>query len=302
MRLAPGAVERIDTSVPTIAGGPPTHLSAMLHRMPELPEVETIRRQLVNGLIGRQIHEAWGHSSHKFATSIEASGTTFESLRRRGKYLIAGLDDGRELIVHLGMTGSLRLMDDPLDPTDDPYVRAWWRLSGAHLVFRDVRRFGRIAVVSAGRYASMPTLAALGPDPFDDDFTAAHLWSALRSSRRHIKTQLLSQRPVAGLGNIYVDEALWLAAINPADRSISRPRAARLVETIREALDDGLRHGGTTLRDYVDADGASGSNQHHLHCYGRGGEPCERCGDTLRRATLDARTTTWCPTCQPRRG
>ena len=271
--------------------------------MPELPEVDTIRRQLVDGLIGRDVLGGWAHPSPKFADAPHAAGSTIDGLRRRGKYLIAALHDDRELVVHLGMTGALRLSSDATGtPDDDPYVRAWWQLSdGNRLVFRDVRRFGRIAVLDAGHYRSLPTLAALGPEPFDDEFTGAHLWSALRGSSRHIKTQLLSQRPVAGLGNIYADEALWLAGVNPADRGISRVRADALVLTIREALASGLRHGGTTLRDYVDADGDSGENQHHLHCYGRGGEPCERCSTILRRTMLDARTTTWCPTCQPRR-
>ncbi|MFN8051731.1 MAG: bifunctional DNA-formamidopyrimidine glycosylase/DNA-(apurinic or apyrimidinic site) lyase [Acidimicrobiales bacterium] len=269
--------------------------------MPELPEVDTIRRQLVGGLVGRQVVAAWAHPSAKFSDAPTALGAGIESLTRRGKYLIAGLDDDRELIVHLGMTGSLRIVDGVDEPTD-AYVRAWWDLSdGTRLVFRDVRRFGRIAVVPAGDHRSLPTLAALGPEPFDDAFTGDHLWRAVRASDRHLKTQLLSQRPVAGLGNIYADEALWAAGIHPADRSITRARAATLVGTIRDALRSGLDHGGTTLRDYVDADGEAGGNQHHLHCYGRGGEPCERCATPLRRAVLDARTTTWCPACQPRR-
>lgn len=268
--------------------------------MPELPEVDTIRSQLTPSLTGRQILDGWGHPSAKFASSVEAIGATIESVGRRGKYLICPLDDGRELIVHLGMTGSLRIVDPGADA--DAYLRAWWDLDdGARLVFRDVRRFGRIAVVDAGRYASMPTLAALGPDPFDAAFDGDSLWRALRPSSRHLKTQLLSQRPVAGVGNIYADEAFWIAGIHPADRRITRARAASLADAIRVALRSGLDHGGTTLRDYVDADGDAGGNQHHLHCYGRAGEPCERCSTPLRRAVLDARTTTWCPVCQPRR-
>lgn len=271
--------------------------------MPELPEVDTIRAQLVGAISGRQLTASWSHPSPKFAPAIEAVGSTIETLTRRGKYLIAPLDDGRELIVHLGMTGSLRVLDTGTDERRDPYLRATWAMSdGRHLTFRDVRRFGRIAVVEAGAYATLPTLAALGPDPFDEAFDGDHLWVALRSSRRPLKTQLLSQRPVAGVGNIYADEAFWLAEVNPADRTITRARAARLADTVRQALRSGLDHGGTTLRDYVDADGGSGANQHHLHCYGRAGEPCERCGTPLRRRTLDARTTTWCAECQPRRG
>jgi formamidopyrimidine-DNA glycosylase len=272
--------------------------------MPELPEVDTIRRQLAPLVSGRQLLDGWSHPSAKFSDAPQAVGSTIETVTRRGKYLIAPLDDGRELIVHLGMTGSLRVLPADDDPhgEPDPYVRAWWDLDdGARLTFRDVRRFGRIAVVDSGAYSSLPTLAALGPDPFEAAFDGPSLWAALRSSDRHLKTQLLSQRPVAGVGNIYADEAFWLAGVNPADRGITRARAAALADAIRVALQSGLDHGGTTLRDYVDADGASGDNQHHLYCYGRAGEPCERCGTVLRRRLLDARTTTWCPACQPPR-
>ena len=168
------------------------------------------------------------------------------------------------------------------------------------LAFHDVRRFGRIHVVDAGRYETIATLHRLGPEPFSDEFTGDGLWRALSASQRRIKTQLLSQRPVAGVGNIYADEALWLAQINPSVRYVSKPRAGRLAEAIRTALASGLRHGGTTLRDYAALDGERGRNQHHLHCYGRAGEPCERCGTELRRRVVDARGTTWCPDCQRR--
>jgi formamidopyrimidine-DNA glycosylase len=268
--------------------------------MPELPEVDTIRRRLAESLPGRRITAAWSHPSPKFAEAPAAIGTTIESVDRRGKYLLLPLDDGRELIMHLGMTGSLRLRHD--ETTTDPYDRARWTLhGGGSLAFRDVRRFGRIAVTDRGDHGRLPTLAALGPEPFGDDLDGDSLWRALRASRQHLKTQLLSQRPVAGVGNIYADEAFWIAGVNPADRAITRARAHLLLDGIRTALRSGLDHGGTTLRDYVDADGGTGSNQHHLHCYGRADEPCERCGDLLRRTVLDGRSTTWCRVCQPRR-
>lgn len=283
--------------------------------MPELPEVETIRRQLAPQLEGRRLVGGGSHPSPKFAAAPAAIGATVTAVGRRGKYLLLALDDGHELIVHLGMTGSLRVIEDTPDhahdhraePVADPvtidaYVRAHWELDdGRTLVFRDVRRFGRIAVVPSGDHRSLPTLAELGPEPFDEAFDGVALWEGLRGSRRHLKTQILSQRPVAGVGNIYADEAFWLAGVNPADRTISRPRAAALANAIRTALAAGLDHGGTTLRDYVDAAGERGENQHHLHAYGRWDEPCERCGDLLRRRVLDGRTTSWCPTCQPSR-
>ncbi len=271
--------------------------------VPELPEVETIRAQLQPRLEDRSIVEAGSHPSAKFTPAVEAVGCDVTAVRRRGKYLIIDLDDasepGCELVIHLGMTGRLAV-ESSVD-LSHPHLRAWWRLDDDDsLTLHDVRRFGRIHVVPAGRYETIATLHRLGPEPFSDQFTGESLWRALRASRRCIKTQLLSQRPVAGVGNIYADEALWLAEINPAVRRVSEPRAVRLADTIRTALASGLRHGGTTLRDYAALDGASGSNQHHLHCYGRAGEPCERCGTELRRKVVDARGTTWCPLCQRR--
>lgn len=269
--------------------------------MPELPEVETIRRQLEPRLHGREIVDAGSHWSSKFTPALDAIGHEIVGLRRRGKYLLFDLMGGdetpRELIVHLGMTGRLAVEKDP--DSDHPHLRAWWRLDdGQVLTFHDARRFGRVHVVDRGDHGRIPTLAALGPEPFDDDFNGAAFAAFVKRSNRHLKTILLGQRAVAGVGNIYADEALWMAEINPATRRLSRERAERLVDTVRIALRSGLDHGGTTLRDYVDSAGEQGGNQHELHCYGRSGEPCERCGTILRRRDLDARTTTWCPTCQ----
>lgn len=266
--------------------------------MPELPEVETIRRQLDPLLVDRSIVASEAHPSEKFHEAPHALGATIERVGRRGKYLMIDLDDDRELIVHLGMTGQLSVQSEA---QFDDYTRAWWRLDdGSTLVFRDVRRFGRIRVVEAGDHATIATLHHLGPEPFDPAFTPQQLHAALSKSNRRIKTQLLSQRPVAGLGNIYADEALWRARVYPAARTITKPAAARLHTAIGEVLRAGIDNGGTTLRDYRNAEGDEGSNQHHLDCYGRGGEPCTRCGTELRSRVWDARTTTWCPSCQPR--
>ncbi|HJR24658.1 MAG TPA: bifunctional DNA-formamidopyrimidine glycosylase/DNA-(apurinic or apyrimidinic site) lyase [Acidimicrobiales bacterium] len=266
--------------------------------MPELPEVETVRRQLEPLLVGRRITAGWGHPSGKFSSAPLAVGPSVDAVGRRGKYLLAGLDDGRELVVHLGMTGQLRLRVDG----EDPYVRAWWALEdGGVLELRDVRRFGRVGVVAAGDYASLPTLAAQGPEPWDPVLDGDGLWRRLRRSRARVKTQLLSQRPLAGVGNIYADEALWRSGIHPARRSVTRAEAARLLLALREVLEQGIANGGTTLRDYRTVDGGSGRNQLALGCYGRAGEPCLRCGTVLRRSVVDARGTTHCPACQPRR-
>lgn len=272
--------------------------------MPELPEVETVRLQLEDRLCGRRVTEAWAHPSAKFAPASNVIGATFGPMWRRGKYLMlpATGHDGAELemIIHLGMTGRLSHHSMPAEG-DNPHLRAWWSLDDTTtLTFVDIRRFGRIRVVAKGDYGRIPTLANIGPEPFDPALDAETFWALLRRSRRPIKTQLLSQRPIAGVGNIYADEALWLARINPKVRRLGRERAARLLSTLREVLDQGLTNGGTTLRDYRDATGATGSNQYQLMAYGRASGLCHRCADTMKSDQIDGRTTTWCPTCQRR--
>ncbi|MFP3899301.1 MAG: bifunctional DNA-formamidopyrimidine glycosylase/DNA-(apurinic or apyrimidinic site) lyase [Acidimicrobiia bacterium] len=267
--------------------------------MPELPEVETIRRQLEPLVVGRSLHGAWAFPHAKFLPALDAAGAAVEGLGRRGKYLILSLDDGRDLVIHLGMTGSLRVR--PPGDEGDGHVRAWWALDqvdGDALEYRDIRRFGRLAVTERGRYRG--TLAAQGPDALDPALTADDLWRALRRSRRAVKTQLLSQRPVAGVGNIYADEALWRAGVHPAHRTVTRRQAADLLAAVRGVLDEGIRNGGTTVRDYRAVDGRPGRNQSRLDAYGRAGLPCRRCGTPLRSTVLDGRTTTWCARCQAR--
>ena len=269
--------------------------------MPELPEVETIRRQLDPLVVGRRLTSAWAFAHPKFTAALEVVGATVTGTARRGKYLLLPLDDGRELIVHLGMTGSLRVR--PAGDAGDDYVRAWWGLDGPDpageaLEYRDVRRFGRLAVAEDGHYAG--TLAVQGPDALDPRLTADDFWRALKRSRRPVKTQLLSQRPIAGVGNIYADEALWRAGVNPFRRTATRKQAAALLDALRGVLRGSLRYGGTTLTTYRNVEGRPGRNQQRLDVYGQAGLPCLRCGTELRSRVLDGRTTTWCPTCQPR--
>lgn len=270
--------------------------------MPELPEVETIRRQLEPLVVGRRFGEAWAFPHPKFTPALEVGPATVERVGRRGKYLLIGLEDDRELVVHLGMTGSLRIR--PPGDTGDAHVRAWWALDpgevgceGQALEYRDVRRFGRLAVAEGGAYSG--TLAVQGPDALDPTLTSGQLWQHLRASRRAVKTQLLSQRPIAGVGNIYADEALWRARIDPARRTVTRAQAAALLDALRDVLAGSIRYGGTTLSDYRTVDGREGRNQQRLDVYGQAGLPCPRCRTELRSRTLDARTTTWCPACQP---
>lgn len=267
--------------------------------MPELPEVETIRRQLDTLLTGSRLEEAWAVPDPKVQAATRAVHATVTSVHRRGKYLLLALDDRHELIIHLGMTGTLEITDTL--PTDRHLLRAWWRLGdGRALLFRDQRTFGRISVVPTGDHTSLPTLHALGPEPFDAHLTGDRLYHALRASRSPVKVQLLGQRVVAGVGNIYADEALWNAAIAPTATRVGRTRAHDLLDAIRTVLSDAIDHGGTRLRDYRSIDGDTGTHQHHLDCYGRAGQPCRRCGTILSHRTLGGRGTTWCRHCQRR--
>ena len=281
--------------------------------MPELPEVETVRRQLDPRLVGRSVVEAGSHHSEKFTPATGATGSRLTGTGRRGKFLLLDLDDDRQLVIHLGMTGRLHVVEPSgLSSTrseagsvaefdDDPYRRAWWQLDdGGRLDFLDVRRFGRIRVVPSGDYSSIPALRTAGPEPWDPELDGTRFAELIGRSRRRLKTQLLSQRPIAGVGNIYADEALWLAGINPKVTRLSAERATVLLDAIRQVLERGLDNGGTTLRDYRDADGRRGENQSALAAYGRAGQECRRCRSILRSAVIDARTTTWCPTCQRR--
>lgn len=267
--------------------------------MPELPEVETIRRELEPLVVGRRLVDGWAFPHPKFLPALDAVGATVTGVGRHGKYLLARLDDGAELVIHLGMTGALRVRP-PGDP-GDAYVRAWWALDepgGEALEFRDVRRFGRLAVARPGEHAG--TLAVQGPDALDPNLQGDDLYKALRQSTRAIKAQLLSQKPLAGVGNIYADEALWQARVDPRARTITRPKARALLGAIQDVLHAAVENRGTTLRDYRTVTGERGDNQFHLRAYGRAGLPCERCGTPLRRIVLDARATTYCPTCQRR--
>jgi formamidopyrimidine-DNA glycosylase len=271
--------------------------------MPELPEVETVRRELNPRVSGRRILDAGSHWSAKFTPATTIVDATITRAARRGKFLILPLAGGRDLVIHLGMTGRLSFSSD-ID--DSPYLRAWWRLddpsvaADSLLLFHDVRRFGRIRVVPTGDYRTIPTLAHAGPEPWDPELTPEVFHSLIKRSRRAIKTQLLSQRPIAGVGNIYADEALWAAEINPKVTRLSMKRSSRLLDEVRSALDKGIENGGTTLRDYRNVEGGTGENQHTLVAYGRAGMPCLRCDSLLKSGVIDARTTVWCPRCQRR--
>jgi formamidopyrimidine-DNA glycosylase len=277
--------------------------------VPELPEVESVRRQLVPVLTGRRIeHVWWDASPHaRFHAVADLAGRRIERVDRRGKFLLCPLEGGpgpRELVLHLGMTGSLRWDPTAARPGDPDaglrHVRARLHLDdGSVLRFRDPRRFGRLSVVAPGDYAEVvPTLAVLGPEPLSPAFGVAAFATALRATRAPVKARLLDQRLVAGIGNIYADEALWRARIHPASRRVGPERAARLHAAIVEVLAAAVEREGTTFRDYEMVNGQSGRYATQLAVYGKQGLPCRRCGTILRRSVVAQRGTTSCPRCQ----
>ena len=266
--------------------------------MPELPEVESVRRQLHPRLAGRVVHRVTVDPQARFGAVELLAGRRIVGVGRRGKYLVAPLDGGLDLILHLGMTGSFRFRGGPDGWRPDPYVRATFELEDAVMDFRDVRRFGRVAVVPTADYGSIPTLAALGPEPLTEEFQPAAFHRALAATRMAVKPALLSQRLVAGVGNIYADEALWRARISPFARRLSRTRTDRLWLAIREVLAEAIEREGTTFRDFQMVNGESGRNADHLVAYGQVGRPCPRDATPLRKVVLGGRGTTYCPRCQ----
>jgi formamidopyrimidine-DNA glycosylase len=271
--------------------------------MPELPEVETVRRRLLPHLGGRTLAEL-EVLDHRLTdpeqpetVAARLQGTRVETLGRRGKYLIAELGDGAALLVHLRMTGNLLWLPEP--PASDPrFLRARALLDdGSYLAYTDARRFGTWRVAEDGAEAWLA--GKLGPEPLGA-WTAADLARALAGRKAPVKAALLDQRVVAGVGNIYADEALFAARIHPASPAgrLSRTRIGRLRDSVVEALEAGIRAQGASIRDFRTPDGGYGSAQERFLAYGRGGEPCVNCGTALRRTVIAQRGTVYCPRCQ----
>jgi formamidopyrimidine-DNA glycosylase len=229
------------------------------------------------------------------------TGERIEALDRRGKYLLWRLSSGRTLVVHLRMTGSLRHAADGELP-EDAYRRATLALdTGAAVGYRDVRRFGTWELLDEGHLR--PYLdARLGPEPLAGSFTASRLAALAARRTTPVKGFLLDQRRIAGVGNIYADEALWRAQIHPLRPAgeLSADELGRLHRALRAVLRKGIERQGSTLRDYVTPDGDGGAMQHEFHVYGRFGEPCDRCGRPIERIVVGGRGTWFCPHCQRR--
>jgi len=272
--------------------------------VPELPEVEVLRRSLEPHLVGRRIETAWiGPKPLREPLNRRAlravTGATFERVDRRSKYLLARLDDGRTLAVHLGMSGRLTLV--PPEAPHEPHEHARFRLdSGRELRFRDPRRFGALFVVPRGGEARDRRLAGLGREPLAPPLSGPDLEALAAPCRGPVKSFLMDGRRLVGVGNIYATEALHRAGIRPGRsvRRITGPGWARLAEAVVVVLERAIERGGTTLNDFADGEGNSGYFQIDLAAYGREGESCPRCAGTIRRIVQGGRSSFYCPDCQ----
>lgn len=273
--------------------------------MPELPEVETVRRHLAPRLPGRRI-AAVETSLPRTLQNTDPErlrrlvvGETFGDVGRRGKFLLLSVGERARLIIHLRMTGRLLLAREDDEPASHTRV-VFYLDGGKQLRFADVRTFGTIHYSPAPGEGEPPSLAQMGPEPLSAEFTPAVLARALAGRRAPVKAVLLDQRRVAGLGNIYVDEALYLSGVHPSrpGGAVDEAETERLHENIRFVLQEALRAGGTTIRDYVDGGGNPGRFGARLQAYGRAGEECNRCGGRFERLKVAGRSSHVCSGCQ----
>jgi formamidopyrimidine-DNA glycosylase len=287
--------------------------------MPELPEVETVRKGLAPAMEGASIKKVEVRDRRLRWPIVKdfekrITGTTVEGLGRRAKYLLADLSSGDVLIMHLGMSGSFRVGKDAKpgvyyherskSTTHDHVV--FHMSNGESVTFNDPRRFGSMKLVARAKLEQEPLLRNLGPEPLGNEFDAAMLATACAGKKTSLKAALSDQRVVAGLGNIYVCEALFRARLSPkrmastiADRS-GKPnaRAQALVDAIKAVLNDAIKAGGSSLRDHRRADGSLGDFQHNFQVYDREGQPCPSCKGKVKRIVQNGRSTFYCPACQ----
>lgn len=274
--------------------------------MPELPEVETIARDLQSTVRGATVSAAHVHradvlrerTAKAFASRI--AGAMFERFWRRAKYVVGDLSTGDRLVVSPRFTGALLVEPGPFKRSGADYTCIQFPLAdGRTLRFRDVRRLGTVELMAPARFEAFT--AAIGPEPLEASFTAERFTEIVRASTRAIKTILMDQRRMAGIGNIYANEALWRARIRPTRRgsSLTRTQAAQLHAEAVAVLRSAVEQRGTSFRDYQDPFGGRGGFLGLAKVYGRDGEPCVRCGTTLRSShALENRITVWCTTCQ----
>ncbi len=270
--------------------------------MPELPEVETTRRGIEPHVTGAEIRQVIlkrrDLRQPVSATIGTLEGRKVTAVSRRSKYLLFSVDDGSTLLVHLGMSGSLRVIDPEADWKKHDHIGITLS-NGRQLRFHDPRRFG-LALHFTGDPEAHPLLAHLGPEPLEEEFTAARLKAACASRSAAIKLVIMDAKVVVGVGNIYASEALFRAGILPRTPAckLTLPRLEKLAAAIKAVLADSIEQGGTTLRDFLHSDGEPGYFRQRLFVYERKGEPCLTCGRPIRHEVLGQRSTYWCAGCQ----
>ena len=273
--------------------------------MPEMPEVEIIRRYLDTQVAGKTIMNLdirlprmikWP-DVEGFRALV--TGRTIKGISRRGKYLLMELDNDSKVVFHLRMTG--RLVYEPTGETSDHHARVIFHLQdGASLVYGDTRTLGTIHGLKPQELGMLKGLAEMGPEPLSAEFTAEYLDKTANQRKVAIKSFLLNQKYIGGIGNIYADEALFLARIHPLRpaNSLTQAECSSLWESVNKVIAAGIADGGTTFRDYQNGEGGKGSHQEHLYVYGRKGEQCHNCGAVIERITVGGRGTHFCPKCQ----
>lgn len=282
--------------------------------MPELPEVETVRRGIAPVMEGRVIRRAEARRPNlrwplpeRLAERL--AGARVERLRRRSKYLLADLSTGETLLIHLGMSGRILVSGRTLGefhhqhPAPQKHDHVVIEMEGgARITFNDARRFGAMDLMPTAAAGEHWLIRGLGPEPFGNDFHEEYLVARLRGRTMPVKAALLDQRIVAGLGNIYACEVLHRAGIDPRRKAgrIAAARVAQLVPLVRQVLSEAIEAGGSSLRDYRQSDGELGYFQHVFRVYDREGRPCPTpgCGGTVARIVQSGRSTFWCPSCQ----
>jgi formamidopyrimidine-DNA glycosylase len=275
--------------------------------LPELPEVEIVKRGLQPCLPGKEIESVElfaGHtvrkpSAQKFCAGL--SGCTFEKIERRGKYLLFQMLGGKILIVHLGMSGRLLLAKNKGAPSTHIRMKINLRNNG-NLWLQDPRRFSRVWLVDnqAKSNTVVPSLLQLGVEPLSENLTEEYLHTHFLNRKQNIKAVLLDQTVIAGIGNIYADESLFVARVHPltSAQQLTRAQRERLINAAREVLGAAIENGGSTLRNYTDTSGTNGNYQGQAWVYGRLKQPCRICGTPIRKTTVMARSTHFCPRCQ----
>lgn len=273
--------------------------------MPELPEVETVRRGLTRLVVGRKVlgtEVRWektigGMSQEEF--DAELVGRTIDKVDRRGKYLLFRFSGGLTMVSHLRMEGAYYTVPAGTEPGKHDLV-TFHLDEGIDLFYRDTRKFGRMNLVPDGEALQVAGLAKIGPEPTEKDLSLAYMVSEFGKSRMHVKPFLLDQSHIAGLGNIYVDETLWQSQIHPltAANKLTEAELGRLRENIIHEIARATEHHGTTVHSFTTAFGEAGEFQNELQVYGRVGEPCLRCGHPLEKMKVAQRGTTYCPVCQ----